>query len=539
MLKKLQKFIVKNKLSISLYIGLILIYFFIHLFALTRLPVFADESIYIRWAQLIIDDWKRYLFFSMNDGKTPLFIWLLVPFQYIFKDQLFAGRFLAVLVGLIQVFVNMDVVKCLGGKKSTQLLMGIFTIVLPFWYFHHQMALMDGLLALLISISYLFLVKVFNSKKSLTLTKNTSIVSAVFDKSSVNNILISGFFFGLALLTKIPAILFIPSLYLSIFLTKDKSTKTLFIGFLKVSVCLAIGIVMFFSLKLNPTFGQLFSRGGDFLFPISDLLNGSWLYTVSNVPNYLYYFYIYLTPGIIIFALIGLFSKKNQLISHVLFWSGLLFIFPIALMGKTVYPRYLFPASFFFTLSAVMGLESLLDNVFEGKSRFWKKVLIGVSTSLILANIFVVCANYIQFSILEPNKIPFVSSDITQYLTEWSSGHGIKDTVDLIEKETTQNTLAVATEGYFGTLPDGLLMYLHRTNVDNLYLEGIGQPVSFLPKSFADRANNYQKKWLIVNSHRLLLKINSKYLIAEFCRPYDGPCLQVWDLTENFDSYIK
>ena len=61
----------------SLLIVIFLVgYLSTHLYGLTRLPIFADEAIYIRWSQLIIDDWQQYLFFSLNDGKTPLLIWL-------------------------------------------------------------------------------------------------------------------------------------------------------------------------------------------------------------------------------------------------------------------------------------------------------------------------------------------------------------------------------------------------------------------------------------------------------------------------------
>src|SRR5690606_14151004 len=78
------------------------LYLLTHLVNLTGLPVFADEAIYIRWTQLIIDDWQRYLFFPLNDGKTPLHMWLMVPFQLVVADQLLAGRLLSVLVGLLQ-----------------------------------------------------------------------------------------------------------------------------------------------------------------------------------------------------------------------------------------------------------------------------------------------------------------------------------------------------------------------------------------------------------------------------------------------------
>jgi hypothetical protein len=43
---------VKSK-GLVLFLSLIAIYFAVHLFRLTALPVFADEAIYIRWSQLI------------------------------------------------------------------------------------------------------------------------------------------------------------------------------------------------------------------------------------------------------------------------------------------------------------------------------------------------------------------------------------------------------------------------------------------------------------------------------------------------------
>lgn len=150
---KISKFIKKTWL-----VPLVICLFFlvIHLWRLTLLPVFADEAIYIRWAQLMIDDWRQYLFFPLNDGKGPLFFWLLVPWQFIFADQLFAGRFLAVLIGLVQILSLKALSKTLGAKPWVQWLTMLFGSILPFWFFHHRLALTDSLLTLSLSLSYHF-----------------------------------------------------------------------------------------------------------------------------------------------------------------------------------------------------------------------------------------------------------------------------------------------------------------------------------------------------------------------------------------------
>ena len=43
------------------------------------LPVFADESIYIRWAQIMRSE-ATLRFLPLSDGKQPLFMWAAIPF---------------------------------------------------------------------------------------------------------------------------------------------------------------------------------------------------------------------------------------------------------------------------------------------------------------------------------------------------------------------------------------------------------------------------------------------------------------------------
>ena len=138
---------------------LLLFYFVLTLFKLTALPVFADESIYIRWTQLIIDDWQQYLFYPMNDGKTPLQMWLMIPFQFIFNNPLFAGRFLSVLTGAASIFTLAGIANKLQTNKNSQIIkyLTIFlSTILPFTFFHNRVALTDGLLFLNLALSYYF-----------------------------------------------------------------------------------------------------------------------------------------------------------------------------------------------------------------------------------------------------------------------------------------------------------------------------------------------------------------------------------------------
>jgi 4-amino-4-deoxy-L-arabinose transferase-like glycosyltransferase len=519
------------KKSHLIILALVVGYLLIHLWNLTSLPVFADEAIYIRWAQLIIDDWQQYLFFPLNDGKTPLQIWLFVPFQYLFSDQLYAARFVAVLIGLLQMLLNGYLLKLLGGRKKYTYLVMLLTAVLPFWYFHHRMALIDALLTLTMTAAFTVSV----------------LVQKVYSKQGISPLsiawsLLGGVMFGLALLTKIPALLIIPILYLTVFLpfkSKLKITQPLAQKLSLISITVISGLVIFVLLKLHPAFGQLFNRGNDFLFPWQEvLLEGKWSTTIRNIPAYIYYFGSYLTWPILFLTIAGLFSNKHRRQSQVLFLAALGFAGPIALLGKVVYPRYLFPTVTFITVAATLGFQDSID-FFTKKSLSLTKKFIAVFILVsLLGQTLSQSSLFIHYSLTDSDQTPFVGADVEQYLTEWSSGHGIKQAAEYIQElATEQNRVAVGTEGSFGTLPDGLNMYLHRTDVTNIYVEGTGQyPIKDISGKFAERAVEYDQQLLVVNSHRIEIPAEKMTLLKEYCRPFDAPCLQIWDISELVSS---
>jgi len=243
------------------FIILLIGYFFVHLYQPTKLPVFADESIYIRWAQLIIDDWRQYLFFPLNDGKTPLFVWSLVPFLLLVKDQLLAGRLLSILIGAAQGCVAFLLSKKIKISTSIAAVAGLISTLTPYWYFHHHLALMDGLLTFWFSCSLLIVIRLI-----------TDINQASSWKKLLPDAVCLGLSLGLAILTKIPAFLFLPTIAVAAFglfpLDKSQLTKSAF----WLIIALALALVLFFCLKINPSFSQLFSRGSDFLFSWQDIL---------------------------------------------------------------------------------------------------------------------------------------------------------------------------------------------------------------------------------------------------------------------------
>ncbi len=504
--------IFKNKTWLVLTL-IILVYLALHLAAINKLPVFADEAIYIRWAQLIIDDWQKYLFFPLNDGKTPVFIWFLVPFQFIFADQLIAGRVLALLVGLAQLFTVKQLAQELQLKPISQWLAVAFTAFLPFWFFHHQIALMDGMLTLWLSLSLLFMIRAFKHIK---------------DRLWLKFSLLAGLFFGLSLLTKLPALLFASALVVLVFFwdIKKPIAKSVWIKRgLIISIVLVLGFDLFALLKLHPAFGQLFSRGSDFLFSWQEVLfHQGWRLTLPSWSNYLYYLGQYLTWPILILSLVGLLTKKKGQIL-VLHLGWLAFAAPIFLLGKVVYPRYLLPVSIFLTLAAVVSFDELI-----------KKQIVNFLAWFLVAVSLICSGRFIYLHIFQPTKLNLVSADKTQYLYEWSAGYGVRKTANLITELKQKQSVLVLTEGYFGTLPDALLMYFHQENVENIHITGIGQPIKNLPSNLNHLIDDADQILLVANSHRIHLNLDEAKLLLEVCRPDNSPCHQVWDITPLYFS---
>src|SRR3989344_1207288 len=87
--------------------GIFVLAFFLRLYNLTILPIFGDEAIYIRWAQVMRAE-PGLRFVPLSDGKQPLFMWVVIPFFKIIHDPLVAARVVSVFTGigsLIGVFV--------------------------------------------------------------------------------------------------------------------------------------------------------------------------------------------------------------------------------------------------------------------------------------------------------------------------------------------------------------------------------------------------------------------------------------------------
>lgn len=473
--------------KIEVFFGGILIfgYLLTRLFHLTIIPVFVDEAIYIRWAQ-VMRAVSSLRFLPLSDGKQPLFMWLVIPFLKFISDPLVAGRMVSVLAGLgtmIGVFVLSFL---LFRKKEISFFASLLYLVTPFTLFFDRMALADGLLSF-------FGVWILNAGILLAIEQR-------FDAA-----LITGILLGLGLLTKSPALFFALLIPVTIifFPFKEKKLK----GLVKLfGLWLVVGFLagaIYNILRLGPEFHMIALRNKDYIFTFSEILHHPFNPFWGNFKNAFSWFWILLTPMVLLTGTIGgIYSLWKNIKSGLLLWLWILLpLLGQSTLAKVYTSRYiLFIIPFFLIFSAV-AIEKFWQ---ETKNKYL--VIVGLAIIFFLP----VYQSFLLLTV--PQKAWLPKNERSGYLEMWTAGYGIKEASLYIKDIAKTQKVLVGTEGYFGTLPDGLQIYLEK--VPDITVIGVGQPI----KEISDKLTNGLKDsrvFLLVNDSRFEVKDQSKIKLVQ------------------------
>ena len=118
------------------------VYLLLTLTNLTILPIGNDEGIYLDWGMRSLAK-PGYLYYSLNDGKTPLLMWFFGVFQKIFDDPLFAGRLVSVFAGLAGL-LGLYKIGVTFLDKKTAIFSSLLFVITPIIFFYNRMALMEA-----------------------------------------------------------------------------------------------------------------------------------------------------------------------------------------------------------------------------------------------------------------------------------------------------------------------------------------------------------------------------------------------------------
>jgi 4-amino-4-deoxy-L-arabinose transferase-like glycosyltransferase len=489
----MRRFWKEYKKEILAGVGLLLLAFFLRVHNLTKLPVFGDEAIYIRWSQVMRAE-PSLRFLPLTDGKQPLFMWLVIPFLKVISDPLIAGRAVSVIAGVGTLAGIFVLTKVLFRSIKLSLIASLLYTISPFSVFFDRLALADSLLSFFGVWAFVF-----------------SLLTA--RKVRLDTAMLAGFCLGGALLTKSPAIFFSALIPTSLLLHEwPKKAKERF-NRLSVFVFLftftyAIGYGMYNILRLGENFHMIGLRNKDYVYSLSHLLQSPFDPLRPYLDRSLEYFWI-LGPAVLIVLIIigfyiGLKEKRKETLV-VIAW-GILPILAVAEFSKTMTARYIyFSVPYFFVLASLVFLKEKFSLM-----KLMKVVFI----------VFVMHALFVDSQLLtKPQNANLPRSERSGYLEEWTAGYGIKEVSDFIKNEYMKNSsqkIVVGTEGFFGTLPDGLQFYLN--DYRDITVIGVGQPIKDLPQSLTDSRKAGNKTYLVINSTRFLsdaetqnLKLLSSY----------------------------
>ena len=438
-------YINKHRLLFLSLLIIIVAYFLLRLPNLILQPIFADEAIYIRWAQVMRSE-PTLRFLPLSDGKTPLFMWTMIPLFKIFDDPLFAGRFLSVMSG----FATLVGVMLIGWKvfgKRVAFWAGLFYIVTPYTVFFDRMALVDSMLSAFTVWALYF---------AIWLTQAVRLDLAM----------ILGFVLGGGILTKTPGMLnliLVPTTFL-VFKKLKGDKYSLLKLLLFWAVAIGIALIMYNGLRLGPNFHLLSSRNVDYVFSPLELVGRPLDPFIPHFRDIADWFPKLFTWPVLVAGLLGMVGvvrEKKKLGWIVLLWAIIPILLSMAFL-KTYTARYLLPSIPLLLIFAGYGIEKVSQVVRVPRvSRGFRPVVPVILVLLVV--LYPLTFNYQLLTNPPPKSLP--EAERKGYFEMWTAGYGLREIAEYLVEQKKQGKVVVGTEGFFGTLPDGLYIYLDKSNI--------------------------------------------------------------------------
>ena len=424
---------------------LVVVYFITRLYHILTLPIFTDEAIYTRWAQIAKQD-SNWRFISLTDGKQPSFIWADIISMKFLHDPLLAGRIVSVIAGLITLFgiyfLTREIFKKYDGKAISARIISIIAVAIfvlyPFSLVYDRMVLYDSLVATFFVWALYFQILMVR-------------------KLRLDIAMITGFILGGAVLTKSSGFL---SIYLTPFLLllfdfSKKNLKSRFIKFIILSVVSAmIAYMMYSVLRLSPFYHIINDKNSVFIYTVSQWFHFSFQEKInvfmSNFSGLINWFTIYFTIPYILLALASFFvSFKLIREKGLLFLWFLLPFAALCIFGKTLYPRYIL----FMTMPLIPLVSYSLFEISKKLKQKWVVVvLFALVLFLPLRSDFYILTNFAN--------APIPHSELDQYINGWPAGGGVNESVAFFKDQAKKGPIYIATEGTFGLMPFAYEIYL-------------------------------------------------------------------------------
>ena len=332
-------FKIRNEIILSVFI--FALYFLLRLIFLDGLPMFTDEAIYTRWAQIALND-SAWRFISLTDGKQPMFVWAAIVFMKFIDDPLIAARLVSVVSGFFTMIGLWFLTYELFKSRKAAFLSSILYVFYPFAQVLDRMALYDSMVgAFFVWATYFSIVLVRKTRLDIAYTLGFVIAGGILTKTAN--------FFSIYLL---------PFL-LILFNFRDKEIvkkASKFILLCAFSTAIAFGL--YNVLRLSPLFQMISAKNAIFVYPLNEWLQHPFTFFIGNLNGLLSWLTEYLKlPYLILIAVSFVFITKFTKEKILLTLYFLLPFVALALFGRVIFPRFIFFMSLMLLPLAAWGLE--------------------------------------------------------------------------------------------------------------------------------------------------------------------------------------
>lgn len=428
------KFFNKFKLEILSLTVISIAYFATRLFELTKLPIFTDEAIYIRWSQIAYND-AAWRFISLTDGKQPSFVWLNMLSLGLFDNPLLAGRMVSVGAGFITLFGVYFLSQLLFSNKKLSILASFLYVIFPFALVYDRLAIYDSIVAMLFVWSLGFGV-------------------LLIKKMRLDVALLLGFILGGSVLTKSSGFLTIylfPLFLLLINLKKKGLVKRVLKWVALFGLAVVIAYVMYSVQRLSPFFYIIAQKNATFVYPFSEWVGHPFVYLFSNLSGMVDWVIKYMTIPILVLTVSAFIIEPKKYFREKAFLF-LWFLGPflgLAVFGKLVYPRFVFFMTLPLLILSAYSLWFLIEKV---RKIYLQIIILFFFTSLLI---------FSDIKILTDIKnAPIPRIDLEQFINGWPAGGGVKESIEFFEKEAESKQILIATQGTFGLMPYSYEIFL-------------------------------------------------------------------------------
>jgi len=447
---------------VLLVAALAALYLVTRLTNLTKLPIFTDEAIYIRWSQIGSRD-ANWRYISLVDGKQPLFTWIMMIFMRIIHHPLVAGRLVSVMAGIGTTVGLWMVARELFKSKRIATVASVLYILIPFGLVYDRMALYDSLSgAISIWSLYLAILLVRRVRLDIALLLGLTIGLGVLNKTS-------GFL----------SLYMLPGTLLLFDWSKHDRVKRLarWVGFAIIAAILSQ--LMYSILRLSPLYAMIGQKDTVFVYSIKEWLTHPFNFLSGNIHGLFDWAINYLTWPIFVTSILtglSLWKWPREKLLLLGWWFAP--FFALAVDGRVLYPRFILfmvlPLMVLSAAGAVWIWDALRHSV-------WRWVFVCV---LLVGSVY---TDY--YIVVNPLYAPIPQADAGQYIDDWPSGWGVPEVNTFLAAEAKKGKVSVYTDGTFGLLPYAIEIYL--VDNPNMKIQGLYPITQDMPEQIRTAARDH------------------------------------------------